>query len=249
MTSPVDDDRSERSRRYPSVPVLDAVAYLELIHTGVGLGGGTRETLAQALGHSSVNGASKKKLATLVQFGFIDRDGDRYRPTDLARRILMPVSPDEKTSAIAEAVKSPSLFAEIGVAFDQQPIPTMLANILAREHGVTPTASAEVANVFRRSVEQAGLVSDGVLRWDEAPIVSESASSSAPPASPSPAAPTRRVAPVAGDGTQDYSIPLNSDGRKALIYLPTPVTSKDLDRLNGWLTYMRSLTEPGDGAE
>jgi hypothetical protein len=244
----MEDDRNERSRRYPATTVLDAVGNLVLVHRGVGMNGGSREALAQALGHSSLNGASKKKLASLVQFGLIDRDGDRYRVSDLGRRILIPVTDREKEEAIAEAVRRPALFQEIGQSFDQQAIPSMLANVLAREHGVLPGVSADVAAFFVKSVDQAGLVVDGILNWSGTPrsFASSPAEPSTEPRSALPPAASygARAIPILAEGAyQDYSIPLDSRGRKALIQLPTPVESRDLDRLAGWLAYMRSVLD------
>jgi hypothetical protein len=41
----------------------------------------------------------------------------------------------------------------------------------------------------------------------------------------------------------EYAIPLDSRGRKAFIKLPTPVASRDLDRLVAWIGYMRALID------
>ena len=92
VSNGTDDERSERSRRYPASTVVDAIGNLTLVHRGVGMNGGSREALAQAIGHTTLNGASKRKIASLIQYGLIDRDGDRYRISDLGRRILIPVN-------------------------------------------------------------------------------------------------------------------------------------------------------------
>jgi hypothetical protein len=252
VTNVTDDERSERSRRYPVSTVVDAIANLASVHRGVGMNGGSREALAQAIGHSTLNGASKRKIASLIQYGLIDRDGDRYRISDLGRRILIPVTEREKEDAIAEAVRRPALFQEIGQSYDQQPLPSMLGNILAREYGLLPAVSGDVAELFKKSVEQAGLIVDGSLNWSGAPRAAVANPADAPAQLQSTREPTgdTRSTESASDaslgGLQDYSIPLDSRGRKALIHLPTPVEARDLDRLAGWLSYMRTVLSDTD---
>jgi hypothetical protein len=252
MGTSLDDERAERSRRYPSVTVREAVAFLELVHRGVGLSGGSRETIAQALGHSSLNGTSKRKIAALIQYGLVERDGERYRISDLGRALLIPVNDRERSSAISEAVRRPAIFQEIGTAYDQQPLPSMLANVLAREHGVLPQASAEVAAIFVQSVEQAGLLTEGVLRWSTGPQSNSDLTDSAvrhdqataAGSSVVPSIITERDTTPRVDGTaQDFSIPLDSKGRKALIHLPTPVVTRDLARISGWIDYMKTVIQ------
>src|SRR4051812_35475783 len=120
MTGPSGEVREERSRRYPAASVRDAIAYLEQIHVGIGTTPVSRETMVQALGHSSVNGASKAKLAVLSHFGLLDREGERYRISELGIRIVIPRSDAERDAAIVDAVRQPALFQELGATFDQQ---------------------------------------------------------------------------------------------------------------------------------
>src|SRR4051812_21527957 len=96
MTGPSSEVREERSRRYPAASIRDAIAYLEQIHVGVGMTAVSRDTMVQALGHSSVNGASKTKLAVLSHFGLLDREGERYRISELGKRVLIPRSDAER---------------------------------------------------------------------------------------------------------------------------------------------------------
>jgi hypothetical protein len=249
MTGPSSEVREERSRRYPAASVRDAIAYLEQIHVGVGMTAVSRETMVQALGHSSVNGASKAKLAVLRHFGLLDREGERYRISELGKRVVIPRSDAERDAATVDAVRQPALFQELGATFDQQRLPAMLANVIARDFGVTAQASAEVADVFTRSAEQAGLLIDGVLRWtgerdqaagtDTSPERLERHQSTAQLSS--------ERALSAADGTESYTIPLDSRGKKALIHIPVPTASKDLDRIAAWVSYMRSVVS--DDAE
>lgn len=264
MAVSVDDERSERSRRYPGHALREVLQMLEEVKRGVGMNGGQRETVAQALGHASLNGASTRKIASLVHFGLVERDGDRYRISKLGQRYLMPIDPHERTAAVAEAAKKPALFNEIGSAFDGQPLPTMLANVLAREYGITAQASSEVAGLFMEAAVFAGLLdAGGILRWSaptsglpnvadtEEPKDSAAKEVSAPDVGDNTAQQasqvTRSADSSARAGSEDYSIALDAKGRKAFINLPTPVTGRDLARLGAWVDYMKTvIQEPED---
>lgn len=267
MAATVDDEKSERSRRYPGHSLRDVLQMLEEVQRGVGMNGGVRETVAQALGHSSLNGASTRKIASLVHFGLLERgDGDRYRVSKLGQRYLIPIDAQERTAAVAEAAKKPALFNEIGSAFDGHQLPTMLANVLAREYGVTPQASNEVAGLFLEAVEFAGLLeSGGKLRWN-APLDSASsalasedtkdAGATEPPlpvlggqSTPHDPQPSRPSVAPKRDGHEDYSIALDAKGRKAFINVPTPVTVRDLSRIGAWVAYMQSVIEDPEDSE
>lgn len=252
-----DDEKSERSRRYPSASVRDAIVLLEGIHKGLGLNGGSRDSLAQAMGHTTLNGASARKIATLIQYGLLDRDGERYRVSGLGRKLLIPVHEKEKIEAVAEAVRTPALYRELGESLDQQPIPVMLANVLAREHGVLSLASNDVAKNFLESVEFAGILGkDGVLRWQLAgkPIevsppnqdaLLGTVSTDLPPIdTKKPVLLSDVQAREPASGLVDYSIPLDGRGRKAIIHLPNPIIASDLRRIISWIDFMKiALTE------
>lgn len=266
MAATGDDEKSERSRRYPGHSLRDVLHMLEEVQRGVGMNGGLRETVAQALGHSSLNGASTRKIASLVHFGLLERDGDRYRISKLGQRYLIPIDQQERTAAIADAAKKPALFHEIGSRFDQQQLPTMLANMLAREFGVTPQASNEVAGLFLEAVEFAGLLdSAGKLRWStvvatmpagagtedtkdgattEASSQEGGGATSLPEHRPSRTSDAPKL-----DGYEDYSIALDAKGRKAFINVPTPVTARDLSRIGAWVAYMQSVIDDPEDSE
>ena len=245
----MEDEKLERSRRYPATSLRDSVAMLDQVYKGVGLSGGSRETLAHALGHQSLNGTSKRKIATLVQFGLIEKDGERYRVSELGRRVLIPIDDGERRSALAEAVRQPALFSEVGAAYDGEPVPSMLANLIARQYGILPQASTEVASNFLESVAYAGLLEGGVLHW--------SSPATTPAPAPTQSAPTKTGAQAAQGGAaahsargevQDYTIALNGSGRRAIIQLPVPLDGRDLDKVAAWVTYMRSVVEEPTGA-
>lgn len=157
------ENKRERSSRNPLGNLEEAVKALETVNKALGKGPYSRDSVAQALGYSGVHGRSGRKVAALVQFGLLNREGNKYSQSDLASRILFPVSDQDKIEAIIIAVKSPTLYAKLIAKYENQSLPTLLANIMAREYGINSKNSEEAAKTFKESLEYAGIFKNGVI--------------------------------------------------------------------------------------
>jgi hypothetical protein len=252
------DDRT-RGVQYPVEGLEGAVRMLAEVRAAVGFSSASRDTLVEAMGYKGMSGRSARKLAALSHFDLLERVGKgTYRISDLGKRILLPVSDQDRTQALGEAARRPTLFAQVFERFKGHALPTLLPNLLGREFGVFHTSTDDAAKAFRESMEFSGLLSNGVLL--EAP-----AENTAPPASGrgegnatseagskddaeshlssqgAGSASPRGGAPK--EGTQRYSIALGGDGRVALIDIPVPVSPQDLRKIEKWATYMKSVLE------
>jgi hypothetical protein len=137
---------------------------LEKVRTGVGLGAAKRELIAQALGYKSLSGHAARRLGSLSHYGLLERAGKgAARISALGKAILMPTSDSEKTQAIGVAARTPNLYSALLAKHTGHALPTMLTNLLSREHGVSPTGAEDAANTFRETMEFAGLLRNGVL--------------------------------------------------------------------------------------
>lgn len=155
----------ERSVAYPSVTLEEALNRLQELQSNHGSGPYSREDAARGMGYSSISGASTRAVAALVHYGLLDRSGNAYTQSKIAREILFPVSDQAKSHAITQAAHSPRLFETLIKKYAGQAIPTMLDNILIRE-GVSSGASKETANTFRETLKFAGLLKNGVVLTD-----------------------------------------------------------------------------------
>lgn len=150
-----------RSPNYPQIELTDAIALAAQIHKKEGTNFAPREVVAELLGHSSVNGASEKKVGALTAYGLLDRNQNKeLRISDVAMRILFPDSELEKSEALAAAAMSPSLFKELRDKWpDTPPSDASLKAYLIRR-GFNQNAVEQVVSIFRGALTLAQVESD-----------------------------------------------------------------------------------------
>jgi len=153
----------ERSSSYPGVTLEAAIGYTETLRKNLGSTAFSRESAAQALGHPSINGTSIKKTAACVHFGFLTRQGNTYRQSELSDKYFNPTSEAEQNEALMEAIQAPTLYGKLLTELNGKSLPGMLENVLTRNYGITEKASAQAAKDFRSSAEFAGVLVNGVI--------------------------------------------------------------------------------------
>ena len=237
--------KRERSRRHPAIALERAVSLVQRIQTQIGFQAASREIIAEAMGHGGLTGPAASKIAALLYFDLLVKEGPRVRIAPLGRQILVPTSEGEKAEALVEAVKAPSLYRELIDRYSEAPLPGLLTNLLMRDFGIAGKRGAEVEKVFRASVEYAGLLRNGILYAD----IDEAAEGTEPetwqtseqedPPSPEEGTIGSGREPVAGE--REHVIPLESGNGS--IRLPDPLTKKDLLRVEKWAALMGQLLE------
>lgn len=167
--------RKERSRAYPVMSLEEGLSRIESINTNLGINGQfNRESLAIGMGYTSLNGASARRVAALVHYGFLTRDKDQYSLSPLAKQYLLPTNDNDKDAAVRTAALSPTLFAEIYDAFKGQVIPKQFANRLIQEFGIQQKVAADVERIFRSTVSTAGILQgNGILSTDSTIVPSD----------------------------------------------------------------------------
>lgn len=241
-------NRTERGIKYPADNLESAIDLLSRVKNSLGYGGASREILAEALGYRGISGTSARKIGSLTHYDLVERVGNgAYRISDLGRRILVPTSDSEKQEAIAEAAKRPALFSALFQKYEDRSLPTLLPNILTREHGVASSAAEQAANTFRETAEYAGLLRRGVLYAhgtsenlsDLNAVVDEELT----PAASTPVQSSGRSERVRETSVSDYTVPLDGAGRVAVLSIPLPATLRDMRRINAWTDYMTRVLE------
>jgi hypothetical protein len=217
------------------------------VKEAVGLTAASRETLAEALGYRSLNGASGRKVAALSHFGLLDRSGrGSSKVSELGRRILMPVNGSDLSQAIAEAAKKPTLFSQLFERLKGQSIPSLLPNLLTREFGVFHGSAESVAETFRATMEYAGLLRNGILTDEAAPNLAEAPDSRDTDSRPKDEENELSEPPIAKSGLQRYTMALDGTGRVARIEIPLHVSDTDLRRIERWAQYMGEIVTESD---
>lgn len=227
-----------RSRAYPVVPLEKAAELVSQVFEQLGHGSHDRDSLAQAWGYSKGQGLVARKVAALVQFGLLEREGASYSLSSLADQLLHPKSDEEQAAAKKTAFLSPTLFEELVAKYEPHGrIPGALPNILYREHGITRQVAEEAANIFVASgVYADAMTTDGQFRAapraraPEPTPDPEKAGTAPEPADRSPApAPVTAALPVEQPGAQTFQLSLS--GGQAVLRTPAQLTRQDLLKL------------------
>jgi hypothetical protein len=73
-----------------------------------------REVIAKDMGYAGLNGASAAAIASLRQYGLLERSGDGMKVTEDATTILeLPAEEAERVAALKRVAFAPPLFAEL----------------------------------------------------------------------------------------------------------------------------------------
>lgn len=153
----------ERSAAYPAIDLKVALEEVARLSSSLGNGPYSREAASVALGHKGLSGTSSRKIAALVHFGLLERVGNTYKLSDLARRIIFYHSEEDKLNAMIEAVCKPKLYSALIDKFGGTSIPTLLNNILITQFDINKNVAEEVAKDFKESLEFTGLIRNGVV--------------------------------------------------------------------------------------
>ena len=147
-----------RSRPYPAFDLRSSQAdFLQLKELG------DSEVLARGLGDSSgEGGAAIRRIAAMVHYGFLERDGNEYVPAELGQQLLdLDTEEDSYEEDFGvlklEALKQPEVFAEALEPYEDGEVERDGLAKFFQEAGITRKASGRVADIFLRSCEFAGV--------------------------------------------------------------------------------------------
>ncbi len=149
------------------------------------------------MGHQTVTGASGMKVSSLVHYGLLERAGNAYRNSSLALRTAHRIDDNDFQEALKIAATSPKLYRTLLNEFAGRAVPSALSSILVRNHQIGQKVADDVARIFTKTIEYAGLYQNGIVA-SELPVNEES--SDAPdtniPQPPTHAAPRHLVTPA-----------------------------------------------------
>ena len=111
-------DTKSRSPRYPQMSLQDALGRVKMVYEKEHTHKADREVIATDMGYAGLNGASAAVIASLRQYGLLERMGDAMRVSDDATTIL-ELSPGEpeRAAALQRVAFAPPLFAELNAQF------------------------------------------------------------------------------------------------------------------------------------
>lgn len=136
-----------RSPSYPNFSLEQALKRVEAAYEADRMNALDRESLAQHIGYSGLSGAADKAIATLQQYGLVEKvSKGEVRVTRLAVDCLYPDPNSSNAESLREAAFSPELFAHLIARFEAVPSETTLRSYLKREgfleRAINPAVSA-----------------------------------------------------------------------------------------------------------
>ena len=121
-----------RSPNYPRLAFDSALEKTRAIYTQQHKHSASRDVIAQALGYTTFNGASKAVITALKHYGLLEPAGDGLRVSADAIRVLeLPQGDPEWTAALVRMVFAPSVFADLRSKYGE-PLPLSVRHALLR---------------------------------------------------------------------------------------------------------------------
>lgn len=154
--------KRERSARYPGATLEEAIEFCRQIDD-LGVDGLSAAQIATAMGYRNVKtNTFSGRLSSARQFGLIDLSDQSHHLTQLAKRIIHPMDPEEIPILLRQACQSPPLFAELLRQYSGKklPEPEILGNLLMHKHQITASAKSAAAESFFASARFAGILNE-----------------------------------------------------------------------------------------
>lgn len=158
-----------RSPNFPVISLPAAIERIEKIYTKEQTIPATRETIAEHLGYSGMNGASLKVVSALLKYGLLEETKDKLlRVSPLAMAIMHPASEQEKADALQQAADGPVLFQRLNTQFEgRRPSDTNLRSWLLR-NGFATSAVDSVITAYSETMDLVGGI-EALYKTSEAP--------------------------------------------------------------------------------
>lgn len=235
----------EKSPLYPAVTIKESYEFIKQIDS---LGGKSVSyaSILSLMGLTSPTTRSfLSRISASKQFGFITTGSSTAQLTDIAKRILYPTNEHEAKNFLVDSFNNPPLYQKLIERYRDKAVPpkTQLANILMNEYRIIRQVKDNAAECFIESAEFLGLLTNGVLCFDN------DSNQNLPVAKTSELDTNNEAEEVYLENKQNpsadqvvcsgYNFEIATLSQKsARFYIPAGVTSKDLDYLKMYVENM-----------
>lgn len=141
-----------RGQNYPATDLADAIEQVKKIFGKEHRSPMTRESAVKAMGYSSINGASARKLAALSAYRLLDGRDESITVSNDAVTIIADENADnqaERIAALKRCLQAPALFAEITSKYENASVDNIAAYLI--KQGFKPSAAKAAAGTFKES--------------------------------------------------------------------------------------------------
>jgi hypothetical protein len=200
-----------RSPNFPAISLPAAIERIEKIYSKEQTIPASKETVAEHLGYSGMNGASLKVVSALLKYGLLEETKDKnFRVSPLAMAIMHPASEEERADALRQAADGPALFQRLNAQFDgRRPSDTNLRSWLLR-NGFASSAVDSVIVAYSETMDLVGGVADD-FKAPDAKALETSFSRTVPTPSPTMTAGTIVSPPRFAPAAEPFSVELMRD--------------------------------------
>lgn len=236
-----------RSPKYPLLTLQSALTKAKVIY---GYEKRVKTTIAVVLSHlgySTQVGLPARVLSALLQYGLLEKAGDKVGISERAFRIFnLPEDSDERESLIREAALKPALFKELVNEYPTGlPSDAALKSYLIINKAFNENRIGEFFKVFKAAIDLAkpfdgDYTGEQQSQEEEAEGEQEQVMDSSTPTvqrqghkPPPPAVPA---------GHKDFPLYL-SQSQKAVLYIPAAMSRKDYELLKKQIEHSLSIIE------
>jgi hypothetical protein len=246
------DDADQKPERGPRSetpsPQASLTKAIEFVKTVRKVGGNGDAPTADVMKEMGINVKTTRSWSFTVpaamQFGLVERigrgDDAKLRVTDLAKRIVQSVSPEELHAAKMAALRSPQLYEQLLEKYADCEVPARdgLINLLCRDFKILDSTAPNTADCFLESLAEAGVIKDNRIAPNGKP----------PAAGQTPPPPNPPLVSGVSEATKNEElttiqvpasfVPHHFTLRKnmvVIIPLPPDLKTKEVERLSKWL--------------
>lgn len=151
----------DRSPAYPSIDLKAAVDLGKKLFDLFSDYGFSRETASEKLVLAK-NANTFRKIAALVQYGLLKREGNKYIITKLAKDIVLSTDDGLKIKLLGTAVRQPKIYGKLITENSGKALPLSLDTRL-RQLEYSKNAAKSLATIFKHSLEYSGVLKNGIL--------------------------------------------------------------------------------------
>jgi len=157
---PTRDAVRKRSPRYPIVGIDEALERARLIYNEDRRAFATFDAILEHMGYKArekKGGRSARMVATLNQYGLLEKKGSQYRVSDTAFRIFeLPEDNPERAQLIRQAALSPPIISKVLRHYKGElPSDTTLRSYLVLDEEFNRDSAGEFIKVLRRTIQVA----------------------------------------------------------------------------------------------
>lgn len=157
---PTPDAVRKRSPRYPIVGIDEALERARLIYNEDRRAFATFDAILEHMGYKArekKGGRSARMVATLNQYGLLEKKGGQYRVSDTAFRIFeLPEDNPERAQLIRQAALSPPIISKVLRHYKGElPSDTTLRSHLVLDEEFNRDSAGEFIRVLRRTIQVA----------------------------------------------------------------------------------------------